>query len=233
MVLGAQQIAHRSSIFRVLPLVHGGGLGPAGPRARPEEAPRITSRTRPGLMEYLGRALLLFVVVPNSGVPNLDPLDRAIAVALQVNGRASWRAIARCLDTPERTVTRRGQAMLDTGVVKVSTYLDTTRVGRARPLIVAVHTEPGRSVEIGHQIAKRRDASSVSVLEGTGQLVCMLLPSDGAARYQLLLSELPSLRGVRDTSVSTVLRYFRAGYDWSGGRATRKGGGAAGQPSEL
>ncbi len=168
-------------------------------------------------MEYLGQALLLFVVVPNSGVPNLDPLDRAIAVALQVNGRASWRAIARCLDTPERTVTRRGQAMLDTGVVKVSTYLDTTRVGRARPLIVAVHTEPGHSVEIGHQIAKRRDASSVSVLEGTGQLVCMLLPSDGAARYRLLLSELPSLKGVRDTSVSTVLRYFRAGYDWSAG----------------
>ena len=87
----------------------------------------------PRVMEYLGRSLLLFVVVPNSGVPNLDPLDRAIAVALQVNGRqASWRAIARCLDTPERTVTRRGQAMLDTGVVKVSTYLDTTRqVGRA------------------------------------------------------------------------------------------------------
>ena len=161
--------------------------------------------------------MLLFVVVLNSGAQTLDPLDRQIAVALQVNGRASWRAIARCLDTPERTVTRRGQAMLDTGVVKVSTYLDTTRVGRARPLIVALHTEPGRSVEIGNQLAKRPDASSVSVLEGTGQLVCMLLPSDGASRFRLLLQELPSLKGVTDTSVSTVLRYFRAGYDWSAG----------------
>jgi DNA-binding Lrp family transcriptional regulator len=166
--------------------------------------------------------LLLFVVVPNSGVQALDPLDRHIAVALQVNGRASWRAIARCLDTPERTVTRRGQAMLDSGVVKVSTYLDTTRVGRARPLIVVLHTEPGRSVEIGNQIATRRDASSVSVLEGTGHLVCMLLPSDGASRFRLLLSELPSLEGVRDTSVATVLRYFRTGYDWSAGGLPEK-----------
>ena len=113
--------------------------------------------------------------------------------------------------------------MLDTGVVKVSTYLDTTRVGRARPLIVVLHTEPGRSVEIGNQIATRGDASSVSVLEGTGHLVCMLLPSDGASRFRLLLSELPSLEGVRDTSVATVLRYFRTGYDWSAGGLPEKG----------
>jgi DNA-binding Lrp family transcriptional regulator len=146
-----------------------------------------------------------------------DQLDRDIAVALQINGRASWRAIARSLGASSRTVTRRGQAMLDTGAVKVSTYLDTTRVGDARPLIVVAHTRPGASLRIGLEIAGRADASSVSVLEGTGQLVCMLLPSDAEARSRLLLHELPSLDGLRDTSVATVLRYFRAGYDWSAG----------------
>jgi DNA-binding Lrp family transcriptional regulator len=151
--------------------------------------------------------------VPNGQEP-LDQLDRQIAVALQVNGRASWRAVGRALGVPERTVTRRGQALLDAGLVKVSTYVDTTRVGKARPLIVVAHTEPGRSVEIGHELAKRPDASSVSVLEGTGDLVCMLLPADERARYQLLLHDLPSLEGLRDTSVATVLRYFRSGYDW-------------------
>jgi DNA-binding Lrp family transcriptional regulator len=74
----------------------------------------------------------------------LDDLDRQIAVALQVNGRLSWRAIGRALDVPERTVTRRGQAMLDNGTVRVSTYLDTTRVGHARPLILTAYTEVGR-----------------------------------------------------------------------------------------
>jgi DNA-binding Lrp family transcriptional regulator len=169
-----------------------------------------------GLQRLTG-AGCTFVVVSTDGASGLDQLDRQIAVALQVNGRASWRAIARCLDVPERTVTRRGQAMLDSGVVRVSTYLDTTRVGPARPLIVVAHSAPGRSLEIGRQIAERADASSVSVLEGTGQLVCMLLPSDGEARSRLLFKELPSLEGLRDTNVSTVLRYFRAGYDWSAG----------------
>ena len=162
------------------------------------------------------RSQLLSAGVPN-GTEQLDLLDRQIAVALQVNGRASWRAIGRALEVPERTVTRRGQALLESGLVKVSTYLDTTRVGDARPLIVVAHTRPGASFEIGHQLAKRSDASSVSVLEGTGHLVCMLLPADTQARYRLLLEELPALDGLRDTTVATVLRYFRAGYDWVAG----------------
>ncbi len=152
-----------------------------------------------------------------SDIGQFDELDRQIAVSLQVNGRASWRSIARCLETPERTVARRGQAMLDNGSVRVSTYLDTTRVGSARPLILVAYTEPGRSLEIASQIAARRDASSVSVLEGTDHLVCMLIPSNDNSRRQLLFRDLPSLQGLKDTTVSTVLRYFRTGYDWSAG----------------
>ncbi len=151
----------------------------------------------------------------SGGVTPFDPLDRQIAVSLQVNGRASWRSIARHLDVPERTVTRRGQALLESGTVRVSTYLDTTRVGNSRPLILVAYTDPGRSLEIGLQISERTDASSVSVLEGTDHLVSMLIPSDDESRRKLLFHDLPSLEGLRDTTVSTVLRYFRTGYDWS------------------
>lgn len=107
--------------------------------------------------------------------------------------------------------------MIDSGIVRVSTYLDTTRVGKSRPLILVAYTDPGRSMEIGLQIAERPDASSVSVLEGTDHLVCMLLPANDESRKRLLFHDLPTLEGLRDTTVSTVLRYFRAGYDWSAG----------------
>jgi DNA-binding Lrp family transcriptional regulator len=153
--------------------------------------------------------------VTGQAVSGFDELDRRIAVALQVNGRASWRAIARCLDLPERTVTRRGQALLDAGIVRVSTYLDTTRVGGASPVIVVAHTAPGAVGSVARQLARRADASSVSIVEGTGQLVSMLIPPDAAARDRLLFEQLPALDGLTGTSVSTVLRMFRAGYDWS------------------
>jgi DNA-binding Lrp family transcriptional regulator len=107
--------------------------------------------------------------------------------------------------------------MLDNGIVRVSTYLDTTRVGNARPLILTAFTEPGQSLEIGQKIATRSDASSVSVLEGNNHLVCMLIPSDDNSRRELLFRDLPLLEGLRETTISTVLRYFRAGHDWSVG----------------
>ncbi len=131
-----------------------------------------------------------------------------------MNGRASWGTIARVLDIPERTATRRGQRLLDSGTVRVSTYLDTTIVGHARPLVVEVHTEVGKSLEVARALARRQDASSVSVLEGSGEVVCMLLPRTPRESLSLLLDELPEVSGLMSTKVSTVLRYFRSGYDW-------------------
>lgn len=134
-----------------------------------------------------------------------------------MNGRASWGAIARALQIPERTVARRGQRLLDDGLVRVSTYLDTTIVGHARPLVIELTTAAGRAMSVGRVLAARPDASSVSVLEGSGEVVCMLLPRTPEDSAHLLLVELPAIEGVVSTRAGTVLRYFRAGYDWVAG----------------
>lgn len=157
------------------------------------------------------------IVVAVAGATEFTSLDRMIATALQANGRASWGAIARALQVPERTVARRGQRLLDDGMVRVSTYLDTTIVGHARPLVIEVQTAAGSAIDVGHALAARADASSVSVLEGSGEIVCMLLPRTPDESAHLLLSELPAIEGVESTQVGTVLRYFRSGYDWVAG----------------
>jgi DNA-binding Lrp family transcriptional regulator len=148
------------------------------------------------------------------GSAELQSLQTMLAAALQVNGRASWGSVARALDVPERTAARHGERLLDTGAVRVSTYLDTTIVGDTRPLVVELETTAGRAMEVSQVLAGRPDASSVSVLEGSGEIVCMLLPRTPADSARLLLTELPSISGVRSTRVGTVLKYFRSGYDW-------------------
>ena len=42
----------------------------------------------------------------------LGELDRKLVAALQVNGRASWKQVARAVDATESTVARRGQQLL-------------------------------------------------------------------------------------------------------------------------
>lgn len=149
--------------------------------------------------------------------PNdFDHVDALIASALQINGRASWGAIARAIDVPERTVARRGQRLLDMGAVRVSTYLDTTIVGNARPLVIEIRTEAGQALAVAKAVAARADASSVSIVEGSGEIVCMLLPRTPEESARLLLTELPAIDGLVSTQASTVLRYFRSGFDWVG-----------------
>ncbi|MCA1307096.1 Lrp/AsnC family transcriptional regulator [Microbacterium esteraromaticum] len=143
-----------------------------------------------------------------------DDSDRLIAAALQVNGRASWGEIGRALDLPERTVARRGQRLLDSGLVRVSTYVDPARVLHARAVLFRITTQPRALWSVARSLARRPDASSVSVLEGSSDVTGMLLPRDDAAIRELLFTDFRELRGVESIHVTTVLKFFRSGHDW-------------------
>ncbi len=144
-----------------------------------------------------------------------DELDARIAAALQANGRASWGLIAKALDAPVRTIARRGQRLLDVGAVRVSTYLDTTIVGHARPLVIQIGTRPGHALAVAKALAARPDASSVSVLESGADVICQLMPRTPDDSARLVLEELPELDNLVSVRVGTVLKYFRSGFDWT------------------
>ncbi|KQR53852.1 hypothetical protein ASF88_03090 [Leifsonia sp. Leaf336] len=146
---------------------------------------------------------------------DFDELDSRIAAALQANGRASWGLIAKVIDVPVRTIARRGQRLLDAGAVRVSTYLDTTRVGDARPLVIQISTRPGHAVAVARALATRTDASSVSVLESGADVICQLMPRTPEESARLVVEELPELDHLVSVRVGTVLKFFRSGFDWT------------------
>ncbi|MBC9937290.1 MULTISPECIES: Lrp/AsnC family transcriptional regulator [unclassified Leucobacter] len=143
-----------------------------------------------------------------------DDVDRQIAAVLQIAGRASWGAVARFLDLPERTVARRGQRLIDLGVIKVSTYLDAITAYAARSVVVRLRAASGQARAVAASVAERADASSVSILEGSRQVVALLILSDQARVATVLLDELPAIPGVVSSESTTVLRPYRSGYDW-------------------
>ncbi len=48
----------------------------------------------------------------------LSEVEQRIVIALQADGRATWRKIAKVIGEPERTVARYGTALLDEGKIK-------------------------------------------------------------------------------------------------------------------
>lgn len=148
-------------------------------------------------------------------LPDFDELDVRVGTALQVNGRASWELISTALKVPVRTIARRGQRLIDTGTVRVSTYLDTTVVGDARPLVIQIGTPPGGAMDVARIVATRSDASSVSVLESGSEVICLLTPRTALERECLVVEYLPGIERVSSVRVGTVLKFFRSGFDWT------------------
>lgn len=144
-------------------------------------------------------------------VEPLDPLDRRIAAALQIDGRASWRTIAQALNESVRTVGRRGNALFDTGVVRI-----TALPGVVQSFVVTVHTAPDQIDPLARQLADRPDTVFVYTLSNLGSLVCEVLVGPGSD-IGSVAAEIAAVPSVERCTVSPVLQYFRTVASWRPG----------------
>ncbi|GAB3003811.1 AsnC family transcriptional regulator [Amycolatopsis acidiphila] len=144
-------------------------------------------------------------------------LDRRIAGALQLNGRASWGAIAKHACTSESTVLRRVAQLTESGQLRVIGVLDVLRCGLGVPVLVRARCAPSTANEVAAALAARPDTRYVSVLAGSADCVAeVVLPSyeDVAG---LRLDTLPGAGALRETETFAVMRTFISNHDWNSG----------------
>lgn len=155
---------------------------------------------------------MLSPAAPRTPVP-LDELDRRIIAALHVDGRLTWRKIAGVLGAPERTVTRRGTQMLESGIIAVHALADPHRVGQAEPFIVMATCNPGSVWLAGVGLARRPESIVTHILTGSADcLVDVWCPQ--AQLSTLLLHEIGGINGLAHTSVAPILRYIKTVHNW-------------------
>ncbi|WP_415971534.1 Lrp/AsnC family transcriptional regulator [Rhodococcus sp. 077-4] len=142
------------------------------------------------------------------GRAELDPLSARITAALQVNPRASWASIADALGEPERTVTRRGRELLDSGSVRVVGVIGATGavILRAR-----CHVGMARAVSVG--LARRDDTMFVYATSGHEECIAEILVDD-AHLADLMLDDLPSISGIRRIRVDPITHVYRSVREW-------------------
>lgn len=157
---------------------------------------------------------------------SLDELDRRIVGALQVDGRASWRRIAGVLGESFSTVTRRGNALLESGLVRVAAMDNVTK-----SVVVHLRCAPSALESVAEHWREDADVIFALVLTAPASVVLEVHERNGGGAAQLL-RRLAGLEGVDDVSVSPVLRYHRTLGQWRPGLVTERevrelGGGAA------
>jgi len=88
---------------------------------------------------------------------DMDELDRRIAIALQVNGRASWLQVARVVGSSESTVARRAQQMIDAGRIPVIAIAEPVQCGLGYPVLVQLKCVVGAASRTAYALADRPD----------------------------------------------------------------------------
>lgn len=147
--------------------------------------------------------------------PELSDLDKRIIVALQRNGRASWREIAATLGSPAATVSRRGQALLDEGVVKVVVLPAVGAHGPYDQFWVRINCEPGRALEVAESLVSNPEVRFLAAVSGEYDLVAEIILHGGPDSYPRVIGALQNIDGIVSWRSDLMIKVYKIGFDWA------------------
>ena len=155
-----------------------------------------------------------------------DALDRAVAHALQLHGRAPFRLLGTVLGVSDQTVARRYARLRRHGVLHVVgvSGLDVLRMSR---WIIRVTTTPAAAKAVGAALAEREDTSWINFCGAGTDIVFAAV---GGSAEALLGDTLAHTRAVIGLRADRVLHTFYGGHT---GAYTKQGPLAAEQISAL
>jgi len=142
-----------------------------------------------------------------------DELDRQIVAALIRNGRAPFRLIAEVLGQQERTVSRRANKLLASGLLRVQSFPNPTALARVDLYMLQVDIEPPQMESVAGWLAQCQNTHWISSLTGASRCVVeVFLPQDKINEF--LYEQLARVEGVRNFSLEPVFEYFRTVSGW-------------------
>lgn len=150
-----------------------------------------------------------------TGKAVLDHLDRLIASALQLNGRAAWRDIASAVDSTETTVARRAQRLIDTGTIRVTVSRTPACIDMPQVATVYIRCAPGTARSVAATIADRPEVWSTGVYTGDADVICQVTVPSGAALADIMLGGLQCVPGVLSSVAELMTRTFKVSYGWA------------------
>jgi DNA-binding Lrp family transcriptional regulator len=144
----------------------------------------------------------------------LDLLDRKIAQALQIDGRAAFSSIAAALGVSDQTVARRYHRLRSTGILRVVGLPDPHRL-RQIEWVIRLQCVPDAAASIAAALARRPDTSWVSLTSGGTEIICFARAR--SQRDAQLLGKLPATPRVVAITAHCLLHNFYGGVTgWRG-----------------
>jgi DNA-binding Lrp family transcriptional regulator len=152
-------------------------------------------------------------VNPNA-LDRLSDLDKRIVVAMQRDGRASWRAIAEAVGGSVATVARRGQQLIASGVVRVAAVPALGAHGTYDSFFVRITCRPGMQMAVAEQLIAQPDVRFCTVVTGNYDIMAELVVRGGATHYPQLIEDLQGIDGVAQWRSDLIMHVYKVSFDW-------------------
>jgi len=145
----------------------------------------------------------------------LDALDRALVVALEIDGRRPYREIARELGVPEATVRHRVGRLIDTGLIRITAVGDPLALGVEVAAIALLRLRPGTVQASAERLSAYPNVRFVGASFGAADLVIQTLHRDIDELHAFMTTELPAaLPGLVSTETFQLAKVHKSSWDW-------------------
>jgi len=148
-------------------------------------------------------------------VVNLDRIDKRILTRLQEDGRYRYQDIADELGVTERTVRRRVETLIESGVLQIVGVTDPFKVGMNSIALVGAKVKRQHIDEIVDQLSRCKQVRYVGLSTGSYDLIIEVVMESNQELGDFLIDELTRVNGIIHTDTSLILRICKESYAWN------------------
>ena len=145
--------------------------------------------------------------------PRLDDAAKRIVELLQVDGRASYAAIAKEVGLSEAAVRQRVQRLIELGVMQIVAVTDPLQVGFRRQAMIGIRTRGDLGV-VGAAVTAIPEVAYAVTTAGSFDLLCEVVCEDDDHLLEVLTHRIRPIEGVVSTETFVYLKLNKQHYDW-------------------
>lgn len=143
---------------------------------------------------------------------HLDVLDSQILEILQLDGRKSYREIARRLEVSEGTIRSRANRMQADGVVTIAAIADPFKLGYRIMAFCLLQVRVGQQQTVIDALAEWPEVTYISSTTGRADLYVQVVCNDHDHLWSLLAERFPVIDGVEHVETFQELKMHKVSY---------------------
>lgn len=144
--------------------------------------------------------------------PLLDAMDNKILNMLQLNGRASYREIARELGVSEGTVRSRANRLQREGILTIAAIADPFKLGYSVMVFILIKVQVGKRQSVIDELTPWEEITYISSCTGRADLYVQLVCRDHDHLWQILTDRLPAVDGITDAETFQEIKMHKVSY---------------------